>query len=290
MLTRRRTALAMMVGGVVMGLLALVGGAAYAHHSELSVTAICGQGNVPTLRITATSWQEADLPSDRVNNKIQIAVDGVPVHVGAYLPSNNFTFTIDVPATPGSHDVTATALVGFGPDEDLFGIGGVATVDDVVVPSECDEMAEPLPTTTTVPPTSTTVAPTTTTTVAPTTTTTGELPPPATVVPSTTTTAVGSPPTTAVAGTSATTPDESTVPVSVLPPPEFGTAGTRVGVPEIAVADQVAVRSADGRGVSDGLLPITGGSPTLLVVLGFSLLFGGLALLGIDRRSPSRRR
>ncbi len=163
MLTRRRTALVMMVGGVVMGLLSLVGGAAYAHHSELSVTAICGPGNVATLRITATSWQEAVVPNERVNNEIQIAVDGVPVHVGAFLPSNNFTFTIDIPTTPGLHDVTATALVGFGADEDLFGIGGVTAIDDVVVPSECEDIAEPLPPT--VPPTPTTVAPTTTTTV-----------------------------------------------------------------------------------------------------------------------------
>lgn len=281
MLTRRRTALVMMVGGVVMGLLAFVGGAAYAHHSELSVTAICGPGSVAALRITATSWQEAETPNERVNNQIQIAVDGVPVHVGAFLPSNDFTFTIDVPTTPGFHDVTATALVGFGADEDLFGIGGVTAIDDVVVPSECEDIAEPPPST--VPPTPTTVAPTTPTTIAPSTPTT-------TVAPSTPTTPIGSPPTTAVEGTSATTPDESTVPVSVLPPPAFGTAGTRVGVPEIGVADQIAVRSANGGGVSDGLLPMTGGSPTLLVVLGFSLLFGGLALLGIDGRSPSRRR
>jgi len=126
----RRHRRPLVVGGIAVGTtllaaaaLAITGGAADAHHADVSVLCLAAPG---TVRITATAW-DAPTPEGRINHSIAIAYDGATVATGAFTAENGYSFTIDfvAPDATGSHTVRATATSAWGPNETIRETGEV---------------------------------------------------------------------------------------------------------------------------------------------------------------------
>ena len=139
-----------------------------AHHPEVSASAPCEDETGRALvQIKAESWSQAGYGDEhRYNANVSVSFDGVTVGSGAFLPSNNFSFTVkySAKADGATHTVRATAVAGFGPVGE-FGSAGEFRESTVKLPIDCKETA---PTTTTTKPvttTTTTTPPATTTTV-----------------------------------------------------------------------------------------------------------------------------
>ncbi|MFN8036644.1 MAG: LPXTG cell wall anchor domain-containing protein [Acidimicrobiia bacterium] len=144
MRTLRRVAISLIVSSAATaGLAITMATPAAAHHPDLTVaTGGCVDGH-EVINVTATAWETPDTPR-RVNHSIGISVDGVQVATGAFLPENNYSFSLVIPTTPGTHVVRATALVPWGPNEEY-------TSDDPY--RESTVTVEACPTTTTATPT-----------------------------------------------------------------------------------------------------------------------------------------
>ncbi len=194
--TRLRLAIAAAV--TVAGGFGVLVRSADAHHPEVAATAVCANGTA-LVSIRSTSW-ETDEASRRYNSDVSISVDGVVVGRGAFLPTNQYSFTITTQAVPdgGSHIVRATAVAAFGPAGE-FGDAAAFREAAVTLPSGCPNGPSP---TTTSP-----LSVTTTTSIAPT-------PTPTTVVATATTSTVP----VAVGGIIETRPEaRAASPVEVVP-------------------------------------------------------------------------
>lgn len=136
-----------------------------AHHPEVSTSAVCVNGQAQ-VRIDTASWV-TDTPEHRHNSDVRVAWDGTTVGSGAFLPSNNYAFSITytVTADGSTHTVRATAIPAWGPSGE-FGSPGEFRETTVTLPTNCV-----VATTTTAPSNTTTTVPdsgaTTTTTTAP---------------------------------------------------------------------------------------------------------------------------
>ena len=125
-----------------------------AHHPEITASAVCADG-LTDVRIVASAWQSTTA-DHRYNSDIRILFDGRQVGQGAFLPSNNYSFTVvhRVMADGRTYTVRATSNAPWGPSGE-YGSTGEFTDTRVTLPINCSETA----------PTTTTTAPTTTTTV-----------------------------------------------------------------------------------------------------------------------------
>jgi hypothetical protein len=132
-----------------------------AHHPEITASAVCADG-LAEVRIVASAWQSTT-EDHRYNSDIRILFDGRQVGQGAFLPSNNYSFTIvHRPVADGrTYTVRATSNAPWGPSGE-YGSTGEFTDTRVTLPINCSAT---IPTTTAAPTTSTTAAPATTTTV-----------------------------------------------------------------------------------------------------------------------------
>ena len=151
------------VGGIAVAASAIVvlsQGGADAHHPEVALSCISGPA---TIRITATAW-DAPTADERVNNRVQVTFDGVPIGVGAFNAANNYTFTLDVlsPVDTGTHVVRATSLVAWGAAQDDQAAIGVGEYREASITLPCGGV--PSATTTTTAPATSTTAPGTGTT------------------------------------------------------------------------------------------------------------------------------
>ena len=143
-------------------------GVAGAHHPEIEAEADCVAF---VIRYTAEAWVgEPGVLDSRINNDVRIFLDGVEVGSGQFNAANNYTFSGEVPATPGDHIVVATSVVQWGANMDR-GDSGETRQTTVFVPEDCVPPTTAPPTTappTTAPPVVTTPTTTTTTTTVPT--------------------------------------------------------------------------------------------------------------------------
>lgn len=146
--------------------LAFLVAGADAHHPEVSTSAVCSNGQAQ-VRINTASW-ETDTPEHRYNSNVQLSWDGTTIGGGAFLPSNNYAFSITYTTTAdgSTHTVRATAVPAWGPNAE-YGFPGEFRETTVTLPTNCVA-----PTTTAAP--TTTVGSTTVTT--PTTTVAGTTP------------------------------------------------------------------------------------------------------------------
>ncbi len=148
------------IGGVAaVAAITLLPPGADAHHPEITASAVCADG-LAEVRIVAMAWQSTT-PDHRYNPDIRVLFDGRQVGQGAFLPSNNYGFTIvhRAPADGRTYTVRATSNAPWGPSGE-YGSTGEFTDTRVTLPADCDATAP----TTTVAPTTTAAAPTTTTT------------------------------------------------------------------------------------------------------------------------------
>ena len=176
-----------------------------------------------------------------------------------------------MPAVPGAMTVvastsapgTASVYRGSPAGPDPQGAQRLVTGGPPRTISATATVDVPVLTTTTTTTTTTTIPPTTTTTVPPTTTspTTTTFPPTTTTTIAPTTTSTPVPPTTVEATTTTLPPDTTVTPAAELLPPVPGPP-----------------------------LPKTGNGSDLISYLGTSLVVGGIGIVGVASRRPSRRR
>lgn len=127
-----------------------------AHHPEVTTSAVCVNGRAQ-VRIDTASWV-TDVPDHRYNSNVSVSWDGTVVGSGAFLPSNNYAFSITYTtnADGSTHTVRATAIAAWGPNGE-YGFPGEYREATVTLPTNC------VATTTTAAPTTTASGGTTTT-------------------------------------------------------------------------------------------------------------------------------
>lgn len=116
---------------------AFVGGAALAHHPEITAEAVCdiATGNV-VINYTATAWEGTGDPASRENPMIDILINGVFVTTGAFMASDySFSGSEPKPSGSGPGDSVTVTAVAVGVWGNLGEPGGSASTA-VVLPSE----------------------------------------------------------------------------------------------------------------------------------------------------------
>lgn len=146
------------VGGLAaVAAIALLPPGADAHHPEISASAVCAAG-LAEVRIVAAAW-ESDTPDHRQNPDVSVSFGGQSVGRGAFLPSNNYSFTVvhRAPADGRTYTVRATSVAPWGVAGE-FGSAGEFTETTVTLPTNCEATPTTAPSTTQAPATTTTVA------------------------------------------------------------------------------------------------------------------------------------